>query len=127
MDYCHGAKARLIARPAHCKTINFQRRNTYPTGTDCPSLPRGADTLIEFQVCVADHRNSGRLSGPLPIRVAFLSGAVTLPSSIRYASEAENTNLPLVMSADAAKIHRVHAILHRANNILRRVLPEASM
>ena len=37
-------------------------------------------------------------SGPLPISVAPLTGRVSLPFSIRYASLAENTNLPLVMS-----------------------------
>src|SRR5206468_7773457 len=39
-----------------------------------------------------------RTSGPEPISVAPLTGAVTRPSSIRYAWLAENTNLPLVMS-----------------------------
>jgi hypothetical protein len=31
-------------------------------------------------------------SGPLPISVAFFSGLVTLPFSIRYASDALKTN-----------------------------------
>ena len=38
------------------------------------------------------------VSGPLPISVAPFTGAVILPSSMRYASVAENTYLPLVMS-----------------------------
>jgi len=37
-------------------------------------------------------------SGPLPISIAPLTGTVFLPFSIRYASLAEKTNLPDVMS-----------------------------
>ena len=37
-------------------------------------------------------------SGPLPISVAPLTGAVSRPSSICQASAMLNTNLPLVMS-----------------------------
>src|SRR5205823_8658173 len=52
-----------------------------PTGTDCPSLPqvptpssscRSLPTIDTFV----------NASGPLPIRVQFLSGAVTWPFSI---------------------------------------------
>ena len=37
-------------------------------------------------------------SGPLPISDAPFTGAPSRPFSIRYASLAANTNLPLVMS-----------------------------
>ena len=37
-------------------------------------------------------------SGPLPMMVAPFTGYWILPFSTQYASDAENTNLPLVMS-----------------------------
>src|SRR6185437_14849596 len=68
-----------------------------PTGTLWPSLPQvpmpssSARSWPTIDTCFS-------ASGPLPMRVASRTGAVTLPSSMRYASEAEKTNLPLVMS-----------------------------
>src|SRR4029453_14162181 len=60
-----------------------------PTGTLCPSLPHtptpsssARSWPIIFTRCI--------VSGPLPIRVAPFTGAVILPSSIGYASVAEN-------------------------------------
>ena len=38
-----------------------------------------------------------KVSGPFPIKVTFLTGAVTRPPSIRYASVTENTKSPLEM------------------------------
>src|ERR1700730_3330591 len=68
-----------------------------PTGTPCPSFPhvpipssRRRSLPIIVTLVMA--------SGPLPINVAPLTAGPTLPSSIRYASDAENTNLPEVMS-----------------------------
>ena len=37
-------------------------------------------------------------SGPFPISVAPLRGCLIFPFSTKYASEAEKTNLPFVMS-----------------------------
>src|SRR6185503_9840003 len=68
-----------------------------PTGTLCPSFPHmpmpGSRhmSLPIMVTCVS-------ASGPLPMRVAPFTGYWTRPFSIQYASEAENTNLPLVMS-----------------------------
>src|SRR6185437_2008765 len=68
-----------------------------PTGTLCPFFPHvpmpssSARSFPTMDTYFSD-------SGPLPISVAPFTGAVTLPSSIRYASLAEKTNLPFVMS-----------------------------
>ena len=37
-------------------------------------------------------------SGPLPINVAPLRGCLTFPFSTKYASDAEKTNFPFVIS-----------------------------
>src|SRR5581483_10562885 len=67
-----------------------------PTGTLWPSLPqvqrpsdsfRSVPTIVTFE----------SVSGPLPISVTLRTGAVTWPSSIRYASVTENTKSPLLM------------------------------
>src|SRR5439155_7774865 len=68
-----------------------------PTGTDWPSLPQVPTPSSSFKSCPT-RLTRVSASGPLPISVAPFTGAVTLPFSIRYASLAENTNLPLVMS-----------------------------
>src|SRR5580658_3735766 len=68
-----------------------------PTGTLCPALPQvpiPSSSARSFPTI----ETYFSASGPLPINVAPLTGRVTLPSSIRYASLAEKTNLPLVMS-----------------------------
>src|SRR3954468_7671943 len=68
-----------------------------PTGTLCPSLPQGPMPLASPRsLPIMLTRVSA--SGPLPMSVAPFTGCVTLPSSMRYASAVENTNLPLVMS-----------------------------
>ena len=68
-----------------------------PTGTPCPSLPQVPTPSSSFKsfpiieiLFIA--------SGPFPISVAPFNGAVGFPFSIKYASEAENTNFPLVIS-----------------------------
>ena len=68
-----------------------------PTGTDWPSLPQ---VPMPSSSCRSLPTMLMRFStsGPLPISVAPFTGRVILPSSIRYASLAEKTNLPLVMS-----------------------------
>src|SRR6202142_135188 len=79
-----------------------------PTGTACPSLPQVPTPSSSFKsLPTIETRVS--TSGPLPIRVAPLIGAVICPSSFRYAS--------------AAEINRVDAILYRTNNVSRIVLP----
>src|SRR5438132_212432 len=97
------APARAPVGPAHAcvpPTVRPSMRTVgrpTPTGTDCPSLPqvpmpsssrRSAPTRV-MRVST---------SGPLPMSVAPRTGRVTLPPSIRYASLAEKTNFPLVMS-----------------------------
>src|SRR5471030_2651305 len=81
-------------------TVIFSIRNVgwpTPTGTLWPSLPHtptppsSAMSLPIMVTYLSD-------SGPLPISVAPFTGYVILPFSIMYASDAENTNLPLVMS-----------------------------
>jgi hypothetical protein len=68
-----------------------------PTGTLCPSLPQVPMPSSSFRSCpTIDTYFSA--SGPLPISVASLHRRGNPPSSIRYASEAEKTNLPLVIS-----------------------------
>ena len=68
-----------------------------PTGTACPSLPQVPTPSSSFKsLPTIETRVS--TSGPLPIRVAPLIGAVICPFSMRYASDAEKTNLPFVMS-----------------------------
>src|SRR5262245_32561001 len=66
-----------------------------PTGTDCPFLPQ---VPMPSSSCRSFPTMLMRLStsGPLPIKVAPFTGRVSLPPSMRYASLAENTNLPLV-------------------------------
>src|SRR5207245_9002466 len=68
-----------------------------PTGTDWPSLPHVPIPACSFRSWPTRVTRVSA-SGPLPMSVAPLTGAVTRPSSIRYASLAEKTNLPLVMS-----------------------------
>src|SRR5205814_3062972 len=68
-----------------------------PTGTPWPSLPQvptPSSSLKSLPIIVT----LVIASGPLPISVAPLTAAPTFPSSIRYASEAEKTNLPEVIS-----------------------------
>src|SRR5207302_5123651 len=68
-----------------------------PTGTLCPSLPQVPTPSSSFRsLPTIETRVS--TSGPLPIRVAPLRGAPTRPFSMAYASLAENTNLPEVIS-----------------------------
>src|SRR4029434_11305795 len=56
--------------------------NPTPTGTDCPSLPQVPTPSSSFRSePTIDTRVS--TSGPLPIKVAPLTGDVTLPSSIK--------------------------------------------
>src|SRR6202008_4971939 len=91
------------ASPPHAfvpPTVRPSIRNVgWPTttGTPCPSLPqvpipssrrRSLPTIVTLVSA----------SGPLPIKVAPFTAGPTLPFSIRYASEAENTNLPEVIS-----------------------------
>src|SRR6185369_14899940 len=68
-----------------------------PTGTDWPSLPQ-VPTPSSSARSWPTRLTRVSASGPLPISVAPLTGAVTRPFSIRYASLAEKTNRPLVMS-----------------------------
>src|SRR5580658_6360356 len=70
-----------------------------PTGTLCPSLPQ-VPTPSSSSRSLPTIDTYLSASGPLPISIASRTGAVILPSSIRYASDAEKTNLPLVMSTD---------------------------
>src|SRR4029434_4568586 len=63
------------------------------TGMVCPSFPQipmPCSSFKSFPTAVTS-RNT---VGPLPINVAPLTGAVRWPSSIKYASLAENTNFP---------------------------------
>ena len=56
-------------------------------------IPEGHDfTPLKKDLLVRAHELD------LKIKFTPVSGAVTLPSSIMYASEAENTNLPFVIS-----------------------------
>src|SRR5213080_3886613 len=78
-----------------------------PTGTLCPSLPQVPTPSSSFRsLPTMDTRVS--TSGPFPIKVAPLMGAVTWPSSIMYASDAE--------------VHRVNSPLHGTNDVLRIIL-----
>ena len=52
-----------------------------PTGTPWPFLPQVPMPVIEREV-VADHADAVRSVGPLPISMAPLSGAPSLPFSI---------------------------------------------
>ena len=54
-----------------------------PTGTDWPSLPQVHDAVDELEVVADASSPCAGTSGPLPIRFTPLSGAVSLPSSIR--------------------------------------------
>ena len=60
-------------------------------------LAARADAFIEPQI-VPTTLTRVSASGPLPMKVAPLTGRRSLPASMRYASLAEKTNLPLVMS-----------------------------
>src|SRR6185369_5447324 len=68
-----------------------------PTGTDWPSFPQVPMPSSSARSCPTRVMRVST-SGPLPMRVAPRTGRVTLPPSMRYASLAEKTNLPLVMS-----------------------------
>src|SRR5260363_300239 len=68
-----------------------------PTGTLCPSLPH-TPTPASSAISLPIIRIRFNASGPLPLSVAPLTGAVILPFSIRYASAAEKTNWPFVIS-----------------------------
>src|SRR5438477_2228591 len=68
-----------------------------PTGTFWPSLPHmPIPGSRHMSLPMRVTRVSA--SGPLPMSVAPFTGYWMRPFSIQYASEAENTNLPLVMS-----------------------------
>src|SRR5262249_8004173 len=68
-----------------------------PTGTDWPSFPHVPMPSSSFRSLPTMVMRVST-SGPLPMSVAPLTGRVTLPPSIKYASLAEKTNLPLVIS-----------------------------
>src|SRR3972149_1947070 len=64
-----------------------------PTGTDWPSLPH-VPMPVSSSRSFPTIETFFSTSGPLPLSVAPLTGTVTFPSSIRYASLAVKTNLP---------------------------------
>src|SRR6516162_8101556 len=68
-----------------------------PTGTPWPSLPQ-VPTPSSRRRSLPIIVTLVSASGPLPIKVAPFTAGPILPSSIRYASDAENTNLPEVIS-----------------------------
>ena len=68
-----------------------------PTGTDWPSLPQVPPPPSSF-MSLPTMLTRVRTSGPLPISVAHFTGDPIFQFSIRYASLAENTNFPEVMS-----------------------------
>ncbi len=68
--------------PADRHLIHAQMRLAHADGDPLAALAAIADAGIELHV-VADHRDAFHSIGPLPISMAPLIGAPTLPSSIR--------------------------------------------
>ena len=87
----------LPSRAAHRHPVQLHRRHAHAHRHALAVFAAGADAFVELQV-VAHHRHVLQRLGPVADQRASRTGAVTLPSSIRYASDAENTNLPFVMS-----------------------------
>ena len=71
-----------LARATHGQPIHAQRRLPHADRHTLPFLAAGADAVVELQI-VADHATRVSTSGPLPISVAPLIGAPSLPFSIR--------------------------------------------
>ncbi len=80
---------KLLRSTANSQVIDFQRWLAHANRQTLPFFTADTHAVIQFQV-VANHRNL--------INVAPFTGFVTLPFSIRYASEVEKTNLPEVIS-----------------------------
>src|SRR5262249_5216842 len=91
-----GGPAHACVPPTVRPSMRIVGRPT-PTGTDWPFLAQVPMPSSRARSCPTMLMRV-RTSGPLPIRVAPFTGRVTAPCSIRYASLAEKTNLPLVMS-----------------------------
>src|SRR5262245_40461746 len=66
--------------PTVISSIRMVGRPT-PTGTDCPSLPQVPIPSSSLRSCPT-METLVRMSGPLPINVAPLTGFVTFPPSI---------------------------------------------
>ena len=74
-----------------------KRRLAYADGHALPILAARAHTRVEREV-VADHGHLRQRIRAVADQRRALDRIGDLPSSIIYASAAENTNLPLVMS-----------------------------
>lgn len=88
---------KLLRSTANSQVINFQRWLAHANRQTLPFFTADTHAVIQFQslptieICCM-------VSIPEPINVAPFTGLVTLPFSIRYASEVEKTNLPEVIS-----------------------------
>ena len=86
------------ARAAHGEGINLERRLPDADGHALALFAAHAHALVELEV-VSDHADAREHIGTVADqRRAFDRARSPCRSSIRYASLAENTNLPLVMS-----------------------------
>ena len=86
-----------LRRAAHRKAVDAYRRHTYADRYALAFLATSADSGIEFHV-VADHADPCHGVRAVADYCGSFTGVVTLPFFIRYASDAEKTNFPLVMS-----------------------------
>ena len=87
---------KLLRGTANSQVINFQRWLAHANRQTLPFFTADTHAVIQFQVVAIEI--CCMVSIPEPINVAPFTGFVTLPFSIRYASEVEKTNLPDVIS-----------------------------
>ena len=94
-----------------------------PTGTACPSLPQVPTPSSSFR-SLPTMETRVSTSGPLPISVAPLIGAVILAVFDQVGlRRGEHKFAVGDVDLAAAEIHRVDAILHGANDVFGIVLP----
>jgi len=82
-----------LSRAAHRQRIDAQRGLANADGHRLAFFAAGPDPAVEFHV-VAHHAHPSQHVRAVADQVAPFTGAVILPFSIKYASLAENTNLP---------------------------------
>ena len=87
---------KLLRSTANSQVIDFQRWLAHANRQTLPFFTADTHAVIQFQVVA--NEICCMVSIPEPINVAPFTGFVTLPFSIRYASEVEKTNLPEVIS-----------------------------
>src|ERR1019366_2872412 len=113
----------LPASPPDGEPVYLERGNTHADWHRLSILATGPDTLVELQIA-ADHRDSGQHIWSIPNerRVLQRRSNDAVLDQIRFRGGEDELAVGDV-HLPAAEVRRVNAVLHRLNNVFRRVLP----